>query len=286
MARGGGSGSSPGAWVTSSRGASFSSRTVLRRARSRGWGRRGSGGGAGRTCCPPRTTCPSSGSGSCCTRWGRSRGRRAVYQGVRRSGTALPGGERGVGRSLSARPGRVRVGEACRFALRAHRFRAIGIPGPGLILAPSVDWGRAPDPGRSGAATPEPVVRPAICAGPADRLRAAGEVTMSESLRIILLLFALVGYAGTGASLAVNRYRRLTEGERDVGMVGVAAMLFIFGMLCTTVGVGLAGVPAVGGVVIWASYTFMAQHMGMFTIETGRGPPTEEQSTRETRPVK
>ncbi|HLU26393.1 MAG TPA: hypothetical protein VKZ58_11885 [Longimicrobiales bacterium] len=109
---------------------------------------------------------------------------------------------------------------------------------------------------------------------------------MSESLRIILLLFALVGYAGTGASLAVNRYRRLTEGERDVGMVGVAAMLFIFGMLCTTVGVGLAGVPAFGGVVIWASYTFMAQHMGMFTIETGRGPPTEEQSTRETRPVK
>jgi hypothetical protein len=52
---------------------------------------------------------------------------------------------------------------------------------------------------------------------------------MTAGLQIILLMFALVGFAGTGASMAVANSRRKVDGERDAGMLGVAAMLFIFG---------------------------------------------------------
>nr|PZN89137.1 MAG: hypothetical protein DIU52_14990 [bacterium] len=105
-----------------------------------------------------------------------------------------------------------------------------------------------------------------------------------EGLRIVLLIFALVGYGGAGASLAVVRYRRLSEGERDVGMIAVAVMLFAFGALCTLVGVGSAGILAFGGVALWASYVLMAQHMGLFTIERrGRRPFAEEEPTEEPR---
>jgi len=107
-----------------------------------------------------------------------------------------------------------------------------------------------------------------------------------EGLRIVLLIFALVGYGGAGASLAVVRYRRLSEGERDVGMIAVAAMLFAFGALCTLVGVGAAGIPAFGGVALWASYVLMAQHMGLFRIERGRRPYAEEEPTEEPRRAK
>jgi len=87
-------------------------------------------------------------------------------------------------------------------------------------------------------------------------------------LRLVLLLFALVGFGGAGASLAVARYRYMAEGERDLGMLGVAAMLLTFGALCTTVGVGWMGVPAFGGVVLWVSYVLMAGHLDLFRIET------------------
>jgi hypothetical protein len=89
---------------------------------------------------------------------------------------------------------------------------------------------------------------------------------MTTGLRLILLIFALVGFAGTGASLAIARQRQLSEGERDLGMVGIAAMLFVFAALCTTVGAGLSGVFAFGGVVMWASYVITAERIGMFRV--------------------
>lgn len=92
---------------------------------------------------------------------------------------------------------------------------------------------------------------------------------MTAGLHLILLIFASVGYAGTGASLAVARNRFAREGERDAGMLGVALMLFLFGVLCTLVSSGLPGVLAYGTVVTWAGYVVAAQRIGMFRIETG-----------------
>jgi hypothetical protein len=99
-------------------------------------------------------------------------------------------------------------------------------------------------------------------------------------LRIVLLVFALIGFAGTGASLAVGRYRHLMDGERDLGMLGVACMLFVFGALCTAVGTGIAGVLAFGGIALWASYVLMAQHLGIFHVEVNGRPRAEQESTR------
>ncbi len=90
-------------------------------------------------------------------------------------------------------------------------------------------------------------------------------------LAIILLAFALVGFGGAGASLAVARARWVEEADRDVGMWGVAAMLGVFGSLCTLVATGLAGLGAFGPIVVWASYVFMAQHLGLFRIEVAAG---------------
>lgn len=89
---------------------------------------------------------------------------------------------------------------------------------------------------------------------------------MTTGLRFILLIFALVGFAGTGASLAIARQRQLSDGERDLGMIGVAGMLFVFGSLCTAVGVGLSGVFAFGGVVLWAAYVMTAERIGLFKV--------------------
>lgn len=100
-------------------------------------------------------------------------------------------------------------------------------------------------------------------------------------LRVVLLVFALIGFAGTGASLAVGRYRHLMDGERDLGMLGVASMLFVFGALCTAVGTGLTGVLAFGGVALWASYVLMAQHLGIFRVEINGRVQTAQHSTRE-----
>jgi len=103
---------------------------------------------------------------------------------------------------------------------------------------------------------------------------------IGAGLDIILLLFALVGFGGTGASLAVARSRWLDEGDRDLGMWGVAGMLLVFGGLCTLVATGVSGVCAFGSVVVWGSYVLMAQHLGVFRVEvrvSGRAPRPEEE---------
>ena len=105
---------------------------------------------------------------------------------------------------------------------------------------------------------------------------------MDIGLRSILLLFALVGFGAAGASLAVAEYRRVAEGESDLGLAGVAAMLVLFGSLCTTVAAGLFGVPVLGGVTVWASYIVMASNMGLFEVEIDslREEAFEEPRTR------
>jgi hypothetical protein len=97
-------------------------------------------------------------------------------------------------------------------------------------------------------------------------------------LRIMLLLFAAVGFGGAGAALAVARQRHTQEGERDLGMIGVAALLVVFAALCASVGSGLLGVFAFGGVVLWLSYVATAQRVGLFRVETGslQAEPAEE----------
>jgi hypothetical protein len=92
---------------------------------------------------------------------------------------------------------------------------------------------------------------------------------MTAGLQIILLIFATIGFGGAGASLAVARSRYVNDGERDAGMLGVAAMLVVFGALCTSVSSGLIGVVAFGGVTSWIGYIVAAQRIGLFRIETG-----------------
>ena len=103
---------------------------------------------------------------------------------------------------------------------------------------------------------------------------------MTMGLRFILLVFALVGFAGTGASLAIARQRHLTDGDRDLGMIGVAGMLFVFGALCTAVGTGFSGVFAFGGVVLWAAYVMTSERIGLFTVSAAH---VEEQTPAEPR---
>lgn len=102
-------------------------------------------------------------------------------------------------------------------------------------------------------------------------------------LQLLLLLFGLVGFAGAGASVAVGRARRVDEGERDVGMLGVAVLLFVFGALCTALAAGAPGILAFGGVVTWFSYIYTSQHMGIFRVETPRRVLAQEEPTEESR---
>lgn len=105
-----------------------------------------------------------------------------------------------------------------------------------------------------------------------------------QGLRLILLVFALAGFAGTGAVLAVARYRHLTEGIRDWGLAGVTLMLFVFGALCTLAASGVWGVLAFGAVITGAAYLITAQHIGLFRIETpdaAAPPPTETETGEE-----
>lgn len=105
---------------------------------------------------------------------------------------------------------------------------------------------------------------------------------MTIELAIILLLFAMAGYGGAGASFAVARARLRSEGERDVGMLGVGVLLFGFATLCVSVLSGLAGVCAVGGAITWASYLFAARRLGMFEVGAGPLEPVPEEESRHT----
>lgn len=106
---------------------------------------------------------------------------------------------------------------------------------------------------------------------------------MTAGLQMVLLGFAMVGFAGTGASLAVAQGRRKLDGDRDAGMLGVAAMLFVFGSLCTVAGSGVLGVLAFGSVVLWVGYVVTAQRVGLFEIETGWPQQEEAAEPRQTR---
>lgn len=100
-----------------------------------------------------------------------------------------------------------------------------------------------------------------------------------QGMRLILLVFALVGFAGAGAALAMARYRWSSEAERDLGLLGITGMFLLFGTLCTLAASGIAGVLAFGGVTVWASYVIMGQRVGLFSIEVRIAPPAERETT-------
>jgi hypothetical protein len=93
---------------------------------------------------------------------------------------------------------------------------------------------------------------------------------MSFALRLVLLVFAAVGFAGAGAALAITRQRFVSQRDHDLGMLAVAALLLIFGGLCTAVGGGYVGILAFGGVIVWTSYVATAQRVGLFHVHSGR----------------
>jgi hypothetical protein len=104
---------------------------------------------------------------------------------------------------------------------------------------------------------------------------------MTTGLRVVLLLFAVVGFAGTGASLGVARHRYVADRESDLGMIAVSVMLLVFAALCTAVAVGLTGVLAFGGVVLWTSYVITAQRVGLFRVDIGAAPETTVEGPRQ-----
>ncbi len=101
---------------------------------------------------------------------------------------------------------------------------------------------------------------------------------MTAGLRLILLLFAAVGFTGAGAALAVARHRHVNDNEHDFGMLAVAFMLAVFGVLCTVVGAGPSGVLAFGVLALWVSYVATAQRVGLFQVQSSR---TEEAAVEE-----
>lgn len=105
-----------------------------------------------------------------------------------------------------------------------------------------------------------------------------------QGVRLLLLLFALVGFAGAGGALAMARHRGRTEGDRDFGLLGIAAMFILFGVLCTLAASGVFGVLAFGGVATWGSYLLTAQRVGLFSIEARAAAPVEPEPTEHQRP--
>ena len=96
---------------------------------------------------------------------------------------------------------------------------------------------------------------------------------MRVVLDVILLLCGAAGFAGSGAAVGMARGREHMEGETDPGMLGVSALLFVFGTFCVVFGSGLLGVIALGGVVWWAAYVVTAQRAGLFEITAGSLEP-------------
>ena len=85
----------------------------------------------------------------------------------------------------------------------------------------------------------------------------------------MLLIFAGVAFAGAGAALAIMRQRAAEQGERDVGLALVVAMLVLFGALCAILSAGFAAIFGFGGVVMWVAYVMTAHRIGMFRVEVG-----------------
>jgi len=91
---------------------------------------------------------------------------------------------------------------------------------------------------------------------------------MTTGLTLMLLTFSGVAFAGAGAALAILRSRVRDSGDRDLGLVSVVVMLVLFGSLCALLGGGVGAIFGFGGVVLWASYVFTAQRIGLFRVET------------------
>lgn len=100
-----------------------------------------------------------------------------------------------------------------------------------------------------------------------------------DGIRLMLLVFAMVGYAGAGAALAVGRHRLMAEGERDPGLAAIGLMFGAFGALCTIAASGFIGVLAFGGITVWGTYVYMGQRLGMFEIEVRSTRSTERETT-------
>lgn len=103
---------------------------------------------------------------------------------------------------------------------------------------------------------------------------------MVQGMRLMLLVFALVGFAGAGAALAVARHRLLAEGERDLGLAGIAIMFLTFGSLCTIAASSLFGVLAFGSVAVGGSYLLMAARLDLFHIEAPPRPMADRETTQ------
>jgi hypothetical protein len=86
-------------------------------------------------------------------------------------------------------------------------------------------------------------------------------------VKVALLLFAALGFAGAGAALAVGRLRELQEGESDFGMRALGMVLAIFSGACTISAAGFLGIIAFGAVISWFSYVLCAHRIGVFSIE-------------------
>jgi hypothetical protein len=110
-------------------------------------------------------------------------------------------------------------------------------------------------------------------------------VLITLALRLVLLVFAVVAYAGAGSSAAVIRQRHVVDGESDWGMAGVAGLLAAFAALCTALAVGWSGVLAFGGAAMFVSYVLMAQHIGLFKVDV-RPEASEPTPAREPRQPK
>ncbi len=100
-----------------------------------------------------------------------------------------------------------------------------------------------------------------------------------EGIRLMLLVFALAGFAGAGAALGVARQRLLADGERDAGLSAITFMFALFGALCTLAASGPVGVIVFGGTVVWGSYLLMARHLGLLRIEISTTVPAEPQAS-------
>ncbi len=90
---------------------------------------------------------------------------------------------------------------------------------------------------------------------------------MIPVVKIALLMFAALGFAGAGAALAIGRLHDMDSGETDVGMWALASVLALFSAICTITAAGFVGVVAYGGVIVWCSYVLWAQRVGVFRVE-------------------